>query len=45
MAEQPTWNDVTSLAEVWIEIGYEVSSEVSPYVTSLAEVWIEIIVL
>ena len=33
---------VTSLAEVWIEIGYFGLIQQRLYVTSLAEVWIEI---
>ena len=37
------WNiAVTSLAEVWIEIGYEEAAAQGLIVTSLAEVWIEI---
>ena len=37
------WNiAVTSLAEVWIEIGNREESLPSAFVTSLAEVWIEI---
>ena len=37
------WNiAVTSLAEVWIEMGNEEAFEEAAVVTSLAEVWIEI---
>ena len=34
--------DVTSYAEVWIEIRPNVCEEISDLVTSYAEVWIEI---
>ena len=34
--------EVTSLAEVWIEIAFDMSAAAFELVTSLAEVWIEI---
>ena len=35
--------NVTSLAEVWIEIEREQGDHLADHVTSLAEVWIEIV--